>query len=270
MSAEYFYSKIREFDSSRARTSQAIETQTNIMKSMVEIVNDSSIEVEIKHSSLLKNFDHLMKEYEIHEIELGTMEFEASITERITLLNLILTQFAYEIENLVNIVNTALQGVVHSSLLDVKSFLNQLKEIEVQLPIELGIPVELTSSGVLELLRISKVNIVYVKNILNFIIKLPLVNSFNFVLYKSIPLPVNIHNEIFVIIEPMSEYKSRFYIQLNPFQLSQCKTLSNSLICFDDQPVQNAKESCEIMLFRDSKNIPKVCNVKYVQLNYNI
>lgn len=41
--AEYFYSKIKELDSSKARTSQAVETHTNLIKSMIDLVNDSLI-----------------------------------------------------------------------------------------------------------------------------------------------------------------------------------------------------------------------------------
>lgn len=92
-------------------------------------------------------------------------EERKKLTERITLLNLILTQFAYETENLVSIVNTVLKCVIHSSLLDVKTLVDQLKDIKVQLPIDLGIPVELSNSGVLELLRIATVNVVHLENI---------------------------------------------------------------------------------------------------------
>lgn len=57
----------------------------------------------------------------------------------------------------------------------------------------------------LELLRIAKVNVIYIENILTFIIEISLINSFNFVLYKSIPLPVKIHDDICVIIKPTSD-----------------------------------------------------------------
>lgn len=152
--ADYFYSKIRELDNSKARISHEVETQTNIIKSIIGIVNDSLIEIEIKQNSLLEKITHLKEEKNLQKIELVNAKFEVGITEGMTLLNLILSQFAYETENLVEILNSALQGVIHSSLLDIKSIVEQLKDIKIQLPIELGIPVKLSNSGVMELLFI--------------------------------------------------------------------------------------------------------------------
>jgi len=55
--AEYFYSKITELDNSKARMYQTLETQTNIMKSITSVVNDSLIKTEQKQNSLEDSYD---------------------------------------------------------------------------------------------------------------------------------------------------------------------------------------------------------------------
>jgi len=73
------------------------------------------------------------------------------------------------------------------------TFKNQLKDIKTQLPIGEGIPIDLDNSGISELLQLITTNIVYLENVLIFVIEIPLVNNYEFILYKNIPLPVNIY-----------------------------------------------------------------------------
>lgn len=273
--AEYFYNKIRELDSNKVRSSQIIETQTNIMKSIVSVTNNSLIENERNQESLAKSYNYLLKENEAQKFELGIMKFETEIVEKITIFNLIINQFAYETDNLVNIINSALQGFIHSSLIDTKILMEQLKEIKINIPVDLELPVEISYTGISELLHLATISIIYVNNVLTYIIEIPLINNFKFVLYKPIPLPAKLTNDVYVIIEPCSEYiaieKSRLhYIKFSSHQLSLCKKSKKAIICFHDQPIQSSKESCEIMLFRDSETVPKTCKIKYFKLNFNI
>jgi len=107
-------------------------------------------------------------------------------------------------------------------------FIEQLREIKLHLPLDLGLPVNLSGSGVSELLRLATVNIVYVRNILTFIIEITLINNFEFILYKSIPLPAKLNNDVYLVIEPTSEYiaidKQRLhFIKLNLFNYLNVK-----------------------------------------------
>ncbi|CAI6352923.1 unnamed protein product [Macrosiphum euphorbiae] len=85
-------------------------------------------------------------------MDVGILKFQNVLTERIALLNVILTQYAYETENLVSIGNSALLGHFHPRLLDANEFNQQLIEIKIKLPIGLGLPIDLAEKGILELL----------------------------------------------------------------------------------------------------------------------
>jgi len=76
------------------------------------------------------------------------------------------------------------------------------------------------------------------------------------------------------IIEPNSDYialdKSLlYYIELSKYQLSKCKTTTKTIICHHEQPIQHVKNSCETMLFRNSKILLNVCTIKYIKFSHN-
>lgn len=76
-----------------------------------------------------------------------------------------------------------------------------------------------------DLMRLVTINIVYVQNVLIFTTEIPLINNYEFILYKPLPLPVNIKNDVYAIIESTSEYlglgKSRlYYIQMTLSELT--------------------------------------------------
>jgi len=90
--------------------------------------------------------------------------------------------------------------------LDANEFNQQLKEIKIQLPIRLGLPIDLAEKGISELLRIVEISVVYVKGILMFIMEIKLTDNYYLMFYKSIPLPVKVRSNLYAIIEPNSDY----------------------------------------------------------------
>jgi len=121
-----------------------------------------------------------------------------------------------------------LQGFIHTNLVDIKTIKEQIKEIKTQLPIGLNVPVNIVNADVSELFKLISLNVVYIKDVLVFILEIPLVNSYEFMLYKPLPLPFKVKNDVYGIIEPSSDYiaidKTRLYfINLSNQQLSKCK-----------------------------------------------
>ncbi|KAL4085110.1 hypothetical protein QTP88_027406 [Uroleucon formosanum] len=273
--AEYFYSKIRDLESSNSRISKSSDAQIQIMQSIISNVNSSLLEINKNEINLADKYNFLLHEMQTEKAAIGTLNFKTALEERISLLNIILTQYAFETGNLLNIINMALQGFVHSSILDTNTFKNQLKDIKAQLPIGEGIPIDLDNSGISELLRLITTNIVYIENVLIFVIEIPLVNSYEFILYKNIPLPVNIYGNDYVMIAPKSDYiaidKSRlYYLELSEIQISKCKQMMNMLLCTYDQQLHHLDESCELTVFRKPGILPNSCNLKNVNFNFSI
>lgn len=64
----------------------------------------------------------------------------------------------------------------------------------------------LDSTELSELLGLTAVSVIYVKGVLIFAIEIPMIDNFEFSLYKLIPLPVKLQNNAYSIIVPNSEY----------------------------------------------------------------
>lgn len=274
--AEYFYKKIRELENAKAQLLQAAETQVNIVQSVVTNVNDSLIQIEKIQGSLKEKYNYLLHEVQAEKVAIGIMEFTTALTQKISLLNLILAQYAYETETLGTIVNTALQGFVHSSLININTIVQQLREIKSQLPLGLGLPPNIDKIGMSDLMRLVDINVVYVQNVLIFTFEIPLIsNNYEFILYKPLPLPIKVKNNVYAIIESTSDYfglgKSRlYYIQMTLLQLKNCKKSVELYICPHEQQPHQLDETCETRIFRNPHTLPSSCNLRYVKLNVNV
>lgn len=245
------------------------------MQSIISNVNSSLIEIEKNQINLVDKYNYLIHEMQVEKLEIGILNFTMAVEERMSLLNLILMQYAFETENIVNIINMAIQGFVHASILDVKTLKNQIKDIKIQLPTGEGLPVDLDDFGISELFRLITTNVIYIKHVLIFEIEIPLVNSYEFLLYKTIPLPINLFNNTYVTIVPTTNYiaveKSRlYYLELDEIQLSKCKQITKLLICPYDQQLYHLDKSCELSLFRKPNVLPHSCNLRNVNFNFSI
>jgi len=164
------------------------------------------IKVAKTQEKLVNKYNYLAEEIEVEKLEIGTLNVKTALEERVSLLNIILMQYAYKTENLENIINMALQGLIHSSLPNIETFKSQLEKIKTQLTIGEGIPINLEDSGIAELIRLITTNVVYVENMLIFIMEILLVSSYKFILYKSIPLPIKLYNNTYVALETDTDY----------------------------------------------------------------
>lgn len=155
-----------------------METQTHMVQSTITNVNSSLIELDKKQGSLKHKYIHLLSEVQAQQKETGILQFKTALAQKLTLLNVILSQYAYETDTLENIVNSAVQGFIHSSLLDASVLRQQLKEIKIQLPIGEGLPINLNKPRLSELIRSVSINVVHIDNMLIFIMELLLVNNY--------------------------------------------------------------------------------------------
>jgi hypothetical protein len=74
------------------------------------------------------------------------------------------------------------------------------------LPVGLGLPIEVNKPRLFELIQLASTSVVYIKNVLIFIITILLIDSYKFSLYNQLPLPCPIQNNIYGIIDSNIEY----------------------------------------------------------------
>lgn len=73
---------------------QQTETQTQIMRSIISNVISSLLKME--KVNLVDKYNYLAKEMQVQKIHIGSLEFETALEKQVSLINLILTQYAFE------------------------------------------------------------------------------------------------------------------------------------------------------------------------------
>lgn len=70
-----------------------------------------------------------------------------------------LNQYAYETQNLIEIVDTALNGKLHTTILSTRKWLTKLREIKINLPVGTALPLEITQETISDFIKLSEVAI---------------------------------------------------------------------------------------------------------------
>ncbi|XP_060869124.1 uncharacterized protein LOC132943958 [Metopolophium dirhodum] len=134
-----------------------------------------------------------------------------SIThERITEMqsNFILTinLLSIEVENLVDIVNYATLGHIHSSIMSPKIITQQISDIKSKLPPNSEFPLEITTNSISDFFKLATVTVISVDDTLIFSVEIPVTNGIRFMIYEVIPLPMQLTQDQVIVIEAESAY----------------------------------------------------------------
>jgi len=135
-----------------------------------------------------------------------------------------------EVEDLVDIVNYAALGHMHSSILSSKTIKQQINEIKTLLSTHAEFPLELSTNSVSDLFKIATDTVVSVDDILIFSIEIPITNGMIFVIYEVIPLPIQLTQDQEVRIESNTSYLAtdktqKNFISFGEHELIKCKIL---------------------------------------------
>ena len=249
--AERFYNQINEFDKFKLSTTHLLESQTTIVRNTVNDINETMHEAK----KLAKVYTDLIS----HE-QIMTMQ-----TDIILLINLL----SIEIENLVDIVNYAIQGRIHSSIMSPKTIIEQMNNIQGKLPPNAEFPLKLSTDSISDLFKIATVTVISVDDTLIFSIEIPITNGMRFMVYEVIPLPIHINQDQVVIIEVKTSYiavdkTQKNFISFGELELGRCKVVEESYVCPNEHPINfdNVLLNCEQTLFNSPSNIPSSCNKK--------
>lgn len=269
--AEKFYAQINEFNRYKLSSTHIMESQTTIVRNTVNDINDTLHEV-VKQSErweqrqnqtiqMLYNVSGTVDELITHE---RISDLQSDIIILINLLSL-------EVENLVDIVNFATQGRIHSSILSPKTIIDQMSSIKSKLQADAKFPMELTTNSISDLFKIATITVISLDNTLIFSIEIPITNGMEFIAYEVIPLPMAINENQAVILDTKASHiavdkSHRNFISFGENEFKQCETLKDLYLCPNDHAVNfdNIMQNCEQAIFNNFNTIPNSCNKKFL------
>jgi len=270
--ADFLYTKVSELSQSKARTLNILDAQTRIVKTTISDLNTTFtiiLKERKKIEDVLKQLNEKLGKSLAFITELETREM---LIEQTTVISLLLTQQAFGVQKLLHIVNSAIHGQIHPNLMTHQQYIEQLREVKLNLPSGLNLPFSLDTFTVTKLIQISQVSVLFSVNTLIFIQKIPLVESSKYNLYKVIPFPVVQQSKIYSLIVntvtylAISENKQN-YITFSEIEYANCKIVGNNYYCENTQPkYSTGSRLCELQLLIGQNLNNSICNIQYIKL----
>lgn len=110
------------------------------------------------------------------------------------LLNQLLNQYAFETNYISKMINVARLGQIHLGIISIDILRESMKEIKLSLPKGTSLPININDIDPYKLYQLSEVSVVYHNQLLQFNIKIPLVDQQTYNLYNILPMPIKINN----------------------------------------------------------------------------
>lgn len=182
-----------------------------------------------------------------------------------------LLTLSFKLDDLVNAMLFAKTNTLHPSVMTPNQFYNELTSNVRKLPNYEELPLDLDLDTIHALIDISKISCYFVNNKLVFVIKIPLVNSFELDLFKaiSVPIPHNMDKpNSYAMIVPSCNYVGISKDKLTYTCISNLKSCTepvNRVYICDDTDTRSIQETptCETdILTKIVTEIPIYCQTK--------
>jgi len=271
---EFIFSKIKQLTQTNKNNLNLVPEQIRMIQTKLTENNSTLSRVLTNQQKLEENNQVLSEQVKRNTQKIDEIVVRTTLLEQTVLFEVMLNQYAYETQNLIEIVNTALNGKLHTTILSARKWLTELREIKINLPLGTALPLEITQETISEFLKLSEVAIFHRDKYLIFVTKIPLVHSNDFTVYNIIPLPIEYDSKSLVLIEPeievlaISQDKENFFGMTNR-QWETCKQLKTYTLCKNNQPIYHrvGTNLCEISLLFNPQNLPNNCKIKFVTSN---
>ncbi|KAL4082984.1 hypothetical protein QTP88_028314 [Uroleucon formosanum] len=267
---EFIFNKIIALSQNK---SQNITLNLERMRIMQVETDNQVKEISQHEEKLEENLRYLQKQTEIIIQELDRIEFKTRLLEQALLFEILLNQYSYEIRNLMSIINSAMNGKIHTSVFTSDRLLVELREIKMNLAVGTALPLEIKAESLTGFLQVSDLTIFHREHYLVFSIEIPLTSVEEYTMYHPIPLPIIYNENTIALISPEVDYLAlsnddENFISLGVSQWEECTKLGAYTLCKGDQPIHYRAGSnlCELSHLISLESPLKDCGVKLVTL----
>ncbi|XP_060848447.1 uncharacterized protein LOC132927889 [Rhopalosiphum padi] len=271
---EFIISRIMELN--RTKVNSLNLTPEKIRISQTE-TNHATQQIQKQQQKLEENLQFLQQQTNNSIKNINRLEFKTRILEQVLLFEVLLNKYAYETQNLVAILNTAIDGKLHTSMFTPQKLYRELLEIKMDIPIGNALPLEVNTETLIEFYRISEITIIHKNNYLIYVMEIPLISSDEYTMYHPIPLPIQYNGNTIILIDPELDYigfsrDNEHFLTLRLEQWEKCVQATPYKICKDIQQIHYsaASELCVISLFTNHQSSSNNCKVKFLSLHSSI
>ncbi|KAL4122765.1 hypothetical protein QTP88_015040 [Uroleucon formosanum] len=247
----------------RQSTSDLVENQTRLFQTTMSEIAKSIRNISDHQQKLKENFQLLQTQANKNSMTVNTLMVKTTLLKQSIILESLLNQYAYKTQNLISIINSAIHGKIHSTVLPPIKLIKELKAIQLTLPAGTQLSVEPKIQNVAEFFSISSVSILQKDFLLVFALHFPIITVNSYDMYHPIPLPFFMKEDNAVIIESEIDYisfsdDSEFYFTLSQQQSDSCTRLTPITIYKGNEPIQRRASSkiCEVEILKNPQFLP--------------
>lgn len=137
---EFIFSQILELEKRKVSNVNLETKQTRIVQ--METIDSQNITKKMsEHQQQLEgNLEFLKPQLNEKIQNINKIALKERLLEQAFLFEVVLNQFAYETQNLISIINTALDGKIHISVITPNQLLSELKELKIKVPTGSALP----------------------------------------------------------------------------------------------------------------------------------
>ncbi|KAL4153814.1 hypothetical protein QTP88_001647 [Uroleucon formosanum] len=269
---EFIFKQILELTKNKIQNINLVKEKTRVVQAEILDANHTLQEITEHHQKFENNLRYLQGLTKESIVNINRLELKNKLLEQAFLFEVTLNQYAYETQNLIAIINAALDGKIHTSVITPRKLIQELTEIKISLPMGNSLPIELIPESMPNLFKISEKTIFVQDEYLIFSIEIPLVASKVFNVYRLIPLPILYSTNTVILIKPEVEYlvinnDNEEFFTITGKQWEACVNLGTYKLCKGGQTFHRRSRSnlCEVALLA-YQTIPETCKIKLVTL----
>lgn len=258
-SARQYDVKSNELQKESVNTEDLMKSQTLLVQRDIKLNNKTFEELKLNIRKLYREIENLANKI---GITINDLTYQSKFKDIAQIATLVIMDHNSLAKDLMDTLQNSLDGKI-SNLVPVKTIREDLKKISLLLTKRQKLPIDINQENTYHLYKVMTVRSTLINKKMLIEIGIPIVEDEKFKLFKAIPIPTSIFNNL-VILQPNSKYflaniENLEYIPLDEEELSNCKhTFDNSLICTPYSPVFRNKDICELGILTTA-NLDKIC-----------
>jgi len=263
---------IQKTNDNSGRAVSLMKTQSKIVQSTINQITNVSSKLSQNFIELQTQYNQIISKINSKNNKLLEVEVNQTLINYLLNLNLLITEFLFETDELIDALTLARHNILHPTILNDNELRNNLETIEKTFDSTQTLPININNTTSIEVfLKLAKISTKFANFQLLFILNFPICNKEEFVLHRVWPMPIEITTAQFLFIQPHNPYlaisldKQKF-ISLTESDYINCNTLGltkyfllNNVIYFKTYSI------CEIQLFNSDNQIklPEYCEVRH-------
>ncbi|XP_050431523.1 uncharacterized protein LOC126840081 [Adelges cooleyi] len=260
---ESIFQKIIEFVKTKVVDTDLTNNKIRLLQTSTSEITRKASDLSAHQNKIETNIKILSSQVQKSMQTVNILLTKTTLIEQSLLFTILLNQYAYETQSLIAILNSAMHGRIHSTVLPPSKLLRELREIQLTLPTGTQLPLTPSKQNIPKYFQISTTTVLTKDKFLLFSLTFPIATIDEYTLYRPVPLPHYVINNNAILISPTADYialsdDSEFYFTLNTAQREACLVLQPYTLCKGNLPINHKASSklCEILLLKSPQTIP--------------